>query len=341
MIKLKFNFLTLVRRNGKKKDKISKQEIYVFLSCLGISIIIWGLIKFDKIYYGSIEFPVVYTNIPDEKLLINNPDSVLVVNLQSQGFDFFSDKYLSGDQAIYINVGGLNSEKVNGLYKSFLLTSQISSNISRQLSLSNKLISISPDTLSFVFESMKMKTVAVVPDLKIDFEKQYQQYGPIIFKPDSVNVYGPASVIGKIDFVSTEKMELKKVRDNQELSIKIISPLDNNKLRFSENEIHITIPVAKYTEGSIELPIITIDSLSGFKIKTYPDKVLLTYLVALNDFKRVKMDMFQLGVCYKNNELSKNKTLKVEILHQPPFVEIVKIDPGRVEYIIGKQHIIN
>lgn len=333
--------MTFVRRNRKAKDKISKREVYVFLSCLGISIIIWGLIKFDKLYYGSIGFPVVYTNIPDDKLLINYPDSVLTLNLQSQGFDFFSDKYLSGDQAIYINIGDLNFEKVNGLYKSFLLTSQISSNISRQLNLSNKLISISPDTLSFVFESMKMKSVVVIPDMEIDYEKQYQQYGSITFKPDSVKVYGPASVIGKIDFLSTDKIELKKLKNNQELSMKIISPIDNDKLRFSENEILISIPVAKYTEGSIELPIITIDSLSEFKIKTYPDKVLVTYLVALNDFKRVNVDMFQLGVYYKSNELSANKTLKVEILHQPPFVEVVKIDPERVEYIIGKRHIIN
>ncbi|MBI9037829.1 MAG: YbbR-like domain-containing protein [Bacteroidales bacterium] len=339
---MKFNFLTFVRRNRKAKDKISKREVYVFLSCLGISIIIWGLIKFDKLYYGSIEFPIVYTNIPDNKLLINYPDSVLTLNLQSQGFDFFSDKYLSGDQAIYINIGDLKFEKVNGVYKSFLLTSQISSNISRQLSLSNKLISISPDTLSFVFESMKIKSVAVIlPDLDLDYEKQYQQYGSITFKPDSVRVYGPASVIEKIDFVSTDKIELKKLKNNQELSMKIISPINNNKLRFSENEIQISIPVSKYTEGSIELPIITIDSLSEFKIKTYPDKVLVTYLVALNDFKRVNVDMFQLGVYYKSDELSANKTLKVEILHQPPFVEIVKIDPERVEYIIGKRHIIN
>ena len=284
---------------------------------------------------------MVYTNIPDDKLLINLPDSVLTLNVQSQGLDFFSDKYLSGDQAIYINIGGLNYKKVNGLYKSFLLTSQISSNIARQLNLSNKLKSISPDTLFFLFESMSMKNVAVIPDIKIDFEKQYQRYGLITIEPDSVIVYGPASVIDKVDFVRTEKIELKKIKDNQEFSVNIISTANNKKLRFSENEIQISIPVAKYTEGSIELPIITIDSLSGFKIKTYPDKVLVTYLVALKDFKRVNMDMFQMGVYYKSKESSAYKTLKVEILHQPPFVEIVKIDPQRVEYIIGKQHIIN
>ncbi len=338
---MKFDFLTFVRRTKKAKDKISKQKVYVFLSCLGISIIIWGLIKFDKLYYGSIDFSVKYTNIPDDKLLINYPDSVLTLNIQSQGLDFFSDKYLSGDQAIYINIGGLNYTKVNGLYKSFLLTSQISSNIARQLNLSNKLKSISPDTLFFEFELMSMKSVAVIPDIVINYEKQYQQYGSITIEPDTVIVYGPASVIDKVDFVKTEIMELKKVKDSQKFSVKIISSYDNKKIRFSENETQISIPVAKFTEGSIELPITTIDSLSDFKIKTYPDKVLVTYLVALNDFKRVNKDMFQMGVYYKNKESSSNKTLKVEVLHQPPFVEIVKIDPDRVEYIIGKQHIIN
>ena len=337
---MKFNFLTFVRRNGKAKDKISKQKVYVFLSCLGISIIFWSLIKFDKLYYGSIDIPVVYTNIPDDKLLINHPDSVLTLDVQSQGLDFFSDKYLSGDQAIYINIGGLNCKQENGLFKSFLLTSQISSNIARQLNLSNKLQSVSPDSLFFVFESISMKTVAVIPDLQIDYEKQYQPYGSITIEPDSVIVYCPASVIDKVDFVKTEKIELKKVKDNQEFSLKIISPDNNKKIRFSEDEIRISIPVAKFTEGSIELPLITIDSLSGFKIKTYPDKVLVTYLVALNDFKRVNMDMFKMGVYYRSKESLENKTLKVEILHQPPYVEIVKIDPERVEYIIGKQHII-
>ena len=332
--------MTFVKRIGEVKDKTSKQKVYVFLSCLGISIIIWGLIKFDKLYYGSIDFSVVYTNIPDDKLLINHPDSVLTLNVQSQGLDFFSDKYLSGDQAIYINIGGLNYKQENGLFKSFLLTSQISSTIARQLNLSNKLKSISPDTLFFVFESMSKKSVVVIPDLEIDYEKQYQPYGSITIEPDTVIVYGPASVIDKVDFVKTEKTELNKVKDNQKFSAKIISPDNSKKIRFSEDEIRISIPVAKYTEGSIELPLITIDSLSGFKIKTYPDKVLVTYLVALNDFKRVNTDMFQIGVYYRSNETSANKTLKVEILHQPPYVEIVKIDPERVEYIIGKQNII-
>ncbi len=71
-------------------------------------------------------------------------------------------------------------------------------------------------------------------------------------------------------------------------------------------------------------------------IKTFPEKVKITYFVALIDYNRVDHEMFKAQVNIPViGKLTPGK-LKVNIVQFPSFVKIRKIVPDKVEYIILK-----
>ena len=73
------------------------------------------------------------------------------------------------------------------------------------------------------------------------------------------------------------------------------------------------------------------------KVTSHPvksDKIKITYLVALKDFKRVDQDMF-LATVRVGEEITTSK-LNVEITHKPSFIKITKVEQEQVEFLVLK-----
>ena len=97
--------------------------------------------------------------------------------------------------------------------------------------------------------------------------------------------------------------------------------------------MEISLSVEKYTESTIKIPIV--NTVNEYKIKTYPDFVIVTYLVTLENFNRVNEEMFTASVNIEENNNSNR--LKVHLIRKPSFVRITRIEPEEVEYLLLKQ----
>ncbi len=332
---MKPNFNELIEKVKKLKGIKFKSNVSIFLICLGISILIWFLIKLSKVYPSTVDYPIIYTNIPKDKLMVKG-DTILSFGLRAKGFNLLSIKDFSRHYPISVDLSNLKLKKYGTIYKSYLLTSHVYNSIDRQIDFTDKLISISPDTLSFIFEDIIHKKIPIKSKLSISFKKQYKLYDSIKFVPDSIIISGPLSAIDTINYIETERKELNLLDKNKSLSLSLIKYRGKSKVTYSSDKVNVFIPVEKYTEANIELPIIVLNDNKEITIKTFPDIVNVTYLVALKDFTRIDSNMFLATVDYtKAAELNTQK-LKINISHYPPFVEITKINPEKVEFIILK-----
>ncbi len=288
----------------------------------------------SKEYYSNIEYPLVYTNIPGDKLLTNSPDSTLILRVKSKGFRLFSIKYLKKHRAIGINLSRTNLRKSRYENTTYVLTSSLKKDIEKKLYLTDKLISISPDTLHFNIEEIVNNKIPVRPDISITYKKQYLLYDSIKLNPDSIIVRGSQETIDTIKFIKTAKIELLNLSENKSFALKIIKPITSPNIKYSTDTINVFIPVEKFTEATIEIPVGILNN-DSINIITFPEKVQLTYLVALKDYKRIYPEMFSAGINYNEN-IKNNKNLKLKVSKQPDFVKITKIKPEKVEYIIFK-----
>lgn len=327
----------LFKKNKNSDDEKRKNQASGFIICFFIAIIIWLLIKLSQFYVDDINYPIVFTNIPSNELLVNASDTNLSVLVKAKGFRLMSIKYFSRNSPIYIDVSKLPVKKIKRTYKSGIRTSLLYNVISRNLKSGDEIISIYPDTLSLLFDELYNKKLPVKSNVKISLQKQYLLYDSIKFIPDSVVVTGPFSVINDINFVeTTEKKFLlldKKVADD----IPLIMPDVNSNIKYSTNFVRVFIDVEKFTEESLEAPVNVISSSKDENVfKFFPERVKITYIVALKDFKRIDTKMFTVIAKYLDDSISDNKKLDVEVANAPDFVKITKITPEKVEYIILK-----
>ncbi len=332
---MKFDLNELIRSAKEPKDVHFRSRIYVFLVCLGISVLLWFLIVLSKNYYGTVEYPIEYKNLPNDLVLTNTPDSILSFRVTSGGFELAILKYLTRKRPVEIDLRDQQLRKVSDKkYVVRINTSDFSSGILNRLNLSEKMVSVSPETIELNFESLARKMVRVIPELLLEFEKMYQLVDSVRVSPDSVEIAGSMDDIGKVSSISTVRKSVTGI--NKDVSLFV--PVDKSELGPGINvypdEVKIDIAVEKFTEASLTIPISAVEN-DTMKIKTFPEEVKITYLVSLKNFKRVDANMFLVGVDF-HNDINSDK-LKVKVINSPAFVKITKVDPGSVEYLVFKK----
>lgn len=293
------------------------------------------MIKLSNDYHDNITYKVKYTNIPDGKTILNTSDSVITLRLYARGFRLFSLKYLTSRPVVRIDLQNTKLHKSRYTYSSYILTEPLVQKINKDLRLENAIESIFPDTLSFVLENIISKKVPVIPKVSLTFAKQYQQYGNLQLKPDSVIIRGMPSSIDTIHKVFTMEKELLELNKSSSLSLDIIRPIKSKSFSISSDTVNIFIPVEKFTEASIEVPI-KLANEEVTKIKLFPEKVNIKYLVALKDFDKINQEMFD-AVADINQAQINSRTLNVKLERHPSFIRIKQVTPSKVEFIILKQ----
>ncbi|MDP4280911.1 MAG: hypothetical protein Q8867_02055 [Bacteroidota bacterium] len=152
-------FINLIRNARKNKLGKVRNKINIFLVCLGIAIFLWALVRLSKDYYHNIDFTVRYVNIPENLVLVNQPDSIITLKVVVQGFDLFSSPFLSKENR-FLDIS-LHRIRVkpygNDIYRGMILTSSLGKEISSQFNITADIFSISPDTVFFFFEKKNPK----------------------------------------------------------------------------------------------------------------------------------------------------------------------------------------
>jgi len=328
-MKLEANFIEIFKKKLTGADKDSREKIYTFLICLGISIFIWFLIALSSESSTSLVYPINFINAPADMVLVNNPDSNLVFRIQSAGFELLTLKYLNRRKPIEINLEYLNLTERDGYYTASYQTNQISSEILKDYNFSEELVAIAPENILFRFERLYSKMVPVSPNVDFTFEKQYRLKGNIIVSPDSAKIIGPATQLQSIKHVETQLYKVDAVNKNGSFACRINNPHAVHGITMIPEEGEISWEVEKYTESTIEVPIL---SSNLDNVKMFPANAKITFLVGLDNFKRINPEMFSIVADIPENP-SEN-TAKVNVSIYPSFVEIIRITPKEVEFLI-------
>jgi len=101
--------------------------------------------------------------------------------------------------------------------------------------------------------------------------------------------------------------------------------------------VMLTIPVEKYTEISIKVPVDVENLPDSVKLMFIPRSIDVKCNVVLSKYFTLKPLMFKAVVDYNLISNSINKKLKVKLATVPEFVSLTDFSPKYVEYIIEKR----
>lgn len=329
--------MNILKRLISPEDSNYRYKTTVFLICLVISSSIWFLTKFASQYPVEIRYSLKFTGVPEDRVLVNQSDSVLRISVRASGFALLKHQYFYKTKPFEVNVsnliGLLKGESADVTVDSDLIARQIKET---QGGLPGTIESVYPQELELRLDKGNFKEVPLIPDVSYSLMKQFFAYDSLTVEPLTVKVFGIAEDISKINYVKTAPLRLENLAEPVDRQVDILNPRQNGGVRVEPTTARITLQVEKFTEAEIEVSIQPVNLPSGMRVKLFPEKVTVYYMVALKDFKRVDPEMFTCKVNLSKLKEQTGKRITVEVTSNPSYVKIQRVAPSDVEFIILK-----
>lgn len=309
-----------------RNNSISKNFVLFILA----SIIFWFLTKLSKEYESTIDYPVVYENLPKDKLLQEEPVKEIGVHIKTTGFKVISAKLFPRT----LKIDGTNLyQKTSSSY--YLLLNQQKLSIQRQMTTGVDIEHFIKDSISFSLGLLSQKKVPIRLNANLSYDTGYDVNGNISITPDSVLVSGPEAILDTIQFVETRPLIRSDINKSieEELSLKRFA---GNNTNLAVEKVAIKATIEKFTEGSIKAPFVVKNLPDSIRISTFPKELDITYKIALSSFNDVKPSSFRIECDYRLSTDNNLTYLVPKLVQQSNLVKNVKISPQRIDFFIEK-----
>lgn len=333
---MKTRLLKFIRHGIKPADVGKERKLPVFLFFVLIAIFFWLMIALTKNYTSSLNYPVVYVNLPEDKVVVNELPRNLKLEVLSNGFKLIEYHLRFSKDPVVIDYQGDFSKTTSADGSEMIISSSsLIDMIDPQLGSELDVIDIRPRIIHLNFSERISKKIPVRPDFEFTIARQHQLSDSISIQPDSVVISGPATILNNFQFVETEKLVLNDLQEDYSQLV-TLKALENVDITLDPNQIRVFVNIEKFTEGQQEILLEPINLNPEFTVRLIPDRIKIKYLVGLSRYESITPEMFRAIVDLKNIENEPRSNLKVDITKAPVFVQVVDIQPPRVDYILRK-----
>lgn len=318
----------------KFKSVKIKRDALVFIVFLLISSLFWLLNALSETYSATFTIPIKYINIPEDEAIVEKSHEKLTLKVRGGGYTILRQKVSNTISSITIDASKLSRTNDEG--RAFLLLYLQRENIQKQLYIGLEHESIEPDTLFVSICKMKRKNVMIRPNGNIKPDQQFLVSGPVLFTPDSVEVFGSVNIVDTMTYIQTEYFVFDKVRDPVICEISLNEP---NDISLSTKKVQMKIPIELFSEKSVLVPITAIGLDDSLIIKTFPSEIIITYQAGLSRFEHINPSDFRAIVETEQIlEGERPVRLRVKIDKTPEYLHSYNYSPYFVEYLLQKKY---
>jgi YbbR domain-containing protein len=312
------------------KKTTNDRRIIVFSVCLIIATSLWFLDALSKDYSTTLSYPVKYVNPPKNLFLANTPPSKLDLRVRAHGFTLLRHKLALSFSPLLLDLTTI-SQSIDSTATIVQVTAEnlirrIGSQISNEISISD----VSPRSISLQFDSLQTKLVPVLPEVNLNFRPQFNISGEVTVAPDSVLLSGPAGLVDTIQVLYTEPRTFNDLETSIVQSVRIYNP---RRTSLSPERVTLHVPVEKFTEKKITLPVQVINLPEKIQIKLFPPQVSVSFMVGLSNYDNVTANDFSAVVDF-SQAAPERETLEVQVESKTSYIQSIKASPASVEYLI-------
>lgn len=309
-----------------------RRRMLVFSFFLAISIIIWLLNALSKNYTTEIRYPITFSRLPENKILVSDVPEYLELKVNAHGYALLSYKLTNRPIPINFPVSSFAMNSLSGdSSRSYLLTRYAREQVARQLPGELQLLEIAPDSLIFHFATEVSKKLPIIPALTFEVEKGFTLKGPVMVNPDSVLVTGPDIYLDTLSGLLTRKTNLGILEKSYAGELKL---KQYRGFTIPGEEVNCTIELEKLTEVQVRVPIQVNGLPDSLRLQTFPQEIRVSGTVGLSNYSRIVPEAFRLEVDYEEVLENKNR-LQVRVVSKPEALTTVTIYPQTVEYLLS------
>lgn len=301
------------------------KNIGLYLLFIAIAAVFWLMITLDREAQFQYEMEVEIVNVPEDVTFIADPPERIRLSLRARGSALL--RYSLGSlPRLVVNFDDYDDFYADKLY--------VSSNDLRRLvetTVSNRItiMSILPDTISGRFTRSKPKRVPVRLDLEATANYQSCVGETISVFPDSVDVFGTAADLARVQHVVTKPTKLTNLSDtlNTQISLSSIPGI-----KMVPNKVNVVIPVEPLILKKVKSPVITKGVPYGINLITFPSEVWISYLVPQSQYK--ENQLMKAEVYFDDTKTATNSRLRLYPGNQIWEYGQIQLEVDSVEFVL-------
>ena len=302
------------------------REFLIFSFFVVISFGFWMLQTLDGTFQTEFSIPLRLKSVPKDVIITSDLQDEVKVKVEDRGTVLLN--YMLGRSFLPISIDF--SDYDNAKSRVLLPPDDLKKRVSSQLNPTTRLLSVSPDSIGFVFSRGDFKKVPVSISGKIIPAMQYY-VSNITINPDSVLVYAPAELLKNIQTAYTKPLDYGDISENVALRTSL-NKIDG--VKFDPQFCEVSISVDMYSEKTVEVPVVGLDFPSNKTLRTFPSKVKVTFKVGLSDYSSVDASDFLIGVKYEDVIQSDKDVVTLTATTTNPAVSNIRVNPSNVDYLI-------
>jgi|GEM_PF-587390 YbbR domain-containing protein len=317
---------------GERLNFRKNRNLYTYLICVIIAAVFWLLNALTKEYVTEFELPLSYVNIPENFVFESSMPSIVNAQVKGFGFNILFYGAAKDVDSVQVDFQSANrSYNSGGMFYKVPTAPALKTHLTK-LPSNIQLLKFWEDTLFISAEVRRTKSIPLKAQLKISFERQHVQDGPVRIEPSMVSVSGPASIVDALDFVSLKAVELTDLNSDISFEAEVEVP---DLIEIDREFATIFIPVDQTSEMEFEVGLKQRNLPDSLSLLLFPSKAKVLCELPLSKFELLDRTDLVFVVDFQDYEEGKAR-LPIKLESKPPYVSVKSIEPKRVEIILKK-----
>lgn len=338
MLKTDKNIKVILRTLSQKTKSFllskSCREFLVFLFFFLLAGTIWLLQTLNNNYEMEFSIPVRMKGVPNDVVLTTEPVSTLRIKVRDRGTTLVN--YMLG-KGFYPLTIDFDEEGKSANNHVRLLPEHYRKKLNVQLKNSTQLLSVSPDTIEYIYSKGSYKRVPIRLQGSVSVARSYY-LADTLFTPDSVTVYAPPAVLDTISAAYTTRLDATDIADTLQRRVSLYTP---KGVKFQPSSVNVVLPVDVYVQKTVEVPVVGVNFPPDMLLRAFPSKVKVTFQVGSRQFNKYNASDFAIYVSYDELKRTGAEKFNLKLNHYPEEVNNITMSPTQVDFLIEENAAIN
>jgi len=311
-----------------------RKKILMFSVFLLLSVFIWLLNALSKNYTSVIEFPLSYSELPENRVFVGELPDHLDLSINAHGYALLRYKLFRKPVPIDFKLASYTlNRQAQDPDKAYLLTRYLEGQVAVQLPSELQLLEINPDTLFFEFADRVSRRVALKARVAFELDRQFTTVDGIVLEPDSIDVSGPDAILDTLSAVWTEALDLGLLSRNYAEKLELEAHQD---LSYELNKVQCRIDLERITEVQLQVEVEVEGLPDTLRIQTFPARVKLVCRAGLSKYERIENHPFRAVARYGELEEGSSE-LRVHVENAPAYLLGMEYMPRSVEFLTSRR----
>lgn len=292
--------------------------------CVVAAVLIWIQVASTRTAVKDISLPLTLAQLPPQATLAGNdwPESV-AVRARGTRLQFFLQRYL-GRAPGEVRVD-LQDVSLGGLWQRDLTANDVRSSLT-------DVTVVEPTRLLLFVDRLDSTQVAVVPAVTGEVPAGRIMIGEVAAEPDRVTVRGPARFLEIPSRLTTEPLDLRRVRRGQPVVRHVLSPGEH--LEVLPTTVSLAADVVEAERRTLEhVPVVPLVDAGQPTVEIFPPVVSVVLEGPQDEVGELSLADFTVTLALTGLTPGSH-TLTPEVL-LPPGCRLVRLDPPRVLAVLG------